>query len=233
MDASGYAVGATLEQLVDTNRMPTSEDAMNKKTVPVAFLSRKLTGSQINWVPREKETYAIILALLKWESWIGLQPVLVLTDHKAIESWAREVLDTPSGPVGRRARWHQMFSRYDLTIGYCPGKNNEIADVLSRWAYPASQALKDTSIHGSELDRVEMEYMMGREREEERECLMVWPTISPFTDSCSVLHLRAPPLAENDWILGKGPRPIPPRESQSSCDVCVCSQCATFGPRYP
>ena len=110
-------MGATLEQLIDEDRKPTAEDVMNKKTVPVAFMSRKLTKTQRNWVPREQETYAIILALQKWESWICNQPVLVLTDHKSLESWAKEVLDTPSGPLGRRSRWHQIFSRFDLTVG--------------------------------------------------------------------------------------------------------------------
>ena len=77
--------------------MPTVDDVRARKTTPVAFMSRKLTGSQLNWVPREQETYAIILALQKWESWIGLQPVLVLTDHKALQSWAKEVLDPHQG----------------------------------------------------------------------------------------------------------------------------------------
>ena len=45
-DASGYAVGATLEQLPDSDQMPTAEDAIKGKTRPVAFLSRKMTGSQ-------------------------------------------------------------------------------------------------------------------------------------------------------------------------------------------
>ena len=121
-DVSGYAVGASLEQMVDEVRMPTPEDVQQKRTVPVAFLSRKLTSSQRNWVPREQETYAIVLALMKWETWIGLQPVLVLTDHQALEHWAKEVLDAPSGPVGRRSRWHQFFSRFDLSVGYVPGK---------------------------------------------------------------------------------------------------------------
>jgi hypothetical protein len=94
-DASGYAVGATLEQLIDEDRVPTPEDVLAGRTVPVAFMSRKLTSTQRNWVAREQETYAIILALQKWESWIGLQPVLVLSDHKALESWAHEVLDPP------------------------------------------------------------------------------------------------------------------------------------------
>ena len=69
-------------------------------------MCRKLAEGQRKWTPRELETYAIILALQKWESWISLQPVLVLTDDQSLESWAREVLDTRNGPLGRRARWH-------------------------------------------------------------------------------------------------------------------------------
>jgi hypothetical protein len=68
VDASRYAVGATLEQLIDGDRNPTPQDVLEGKTVPVAFMSRKLTKGQRNWVPREQETYAIILALQKWES---------------------------------------------------------------------------------------------------------------------------------------------------------------------
>ena len=105
VDASKYAVGAAVEQLIDEERKPTIEDVRAKRTVPVAFLSRKLTGSQRTWVPRKQETYAIILALEKWKSWIGLQPVLILTDHKALENWTTEFLDTPQdywseGPGG-------------------------------------------------------------------------------------------------------------------------------------
>ena len=70
---------------------------------------------------------------------------MVLTDHKAIENWAREVLDRQSGPVGRRAHWHQIFPKYDLSVGYIPGDDKTIADILSRWAYAASQALRDIS----------------------------------------------------------------------------------------
>jgi hypothetical protein len=171
VDASGYAVGATLEQLGEGDQKPTTQDVLEKKTVPVAFMSRKLTEGQRKWTPRELETYAIILALQKWESWIGLQPVLVLTDHQSLEAWTKEVLDTPSGPVGRRARWHQIFSKYDLSVGYIPGKENSIADILSRWAYPASQALRDISKHGSQQDKEEMDEIIRQEKMEEAQCL--------------------------------------------------------------
>ena len=117
-----------------------------------------------------------------------MQPVLVLTDHQAIEAWAKEVLDAPSGPVGRRSRWFQIFSKFDLSVGYIPGKNNQIADVLSRWAYPASQALRDISKHGSEKDDDEMRELIEQEHEEEKECIYV----------C----MRHQPTRDNLWIRG-------------------------------
>ncbi len=55
-----------------------------------------------------------------------------------------------------------MFSKFDITVGYCPGKDNSIADVLRRWAYPASQASRDSSKHGNEIDKQEMEDLIRR-----------------------------------------------------------------------
>ena len=46
VDASRYAIGATLEQLLDEKRAPTIEDVRSRKTVPVAFMSRKLASNQ-------------------------------------------------------------------------------------------------------------------------------------------------------------------------------------------
>lgn len=135
-DASNRAVGAALELFLDDiPGMPTIEDVYDRNRAPVAFFSRKLTDGQIRtWAPREKETYAVVLSLVKWSSWIGLQPVLVVTDHRTLESWAKEVLDTPGGPAGRRARWHELLSKFNLQVICIPGKDNVVADALSRWA---------------------------------------------------------------------------------------------------
>ncbi len=73
-------------------------------------------------------------AVKKWESWIGMQPVLILTDHQAIDSWTTEVLNTPSGPLGRRSRWHEFFPRFNLEVGYIREEDNKIADIPSKWA---------------------------------------------------------------------------------------------------
>ena len=58
-----------------------------------------------------------------------------------------------SGPAGRRARWQEFLSLFDLHVAYLPGKYNTVADVLSRWAYPASEACLSSNIHGTEQNR--------------------------------------------------------------------------------
>ena len=77
---------------------------------------------------------------------------MVLTDHNFLEEWLHEALGTPSGPLGRRLRWHLEFSKFYLEVGYIPGKENMICDILSRWAYPAFIAHRYLSKHGSEQD---------------------------------------------------------------------------------
>jgi hypothetical protein len=159
-DASRYAVGAVLEQCHEG------------QWVPVGFFSRKLTSSQKNWSPREQETYAIVASLHKWAGWIGLQPVVVLTDHQSLREWQTEHVDTPSGPRGRRARWHGILSQFRLSVEYIKGKDNVVADGLSRWAYPAGEA-EDVSWHGDEASSRAVKEMITKELEEGR-VLAVW-----------------------------------------------------------
>ena len=130
------------------NVLTAGEITAKTPTVPVAFFSRKLTQTQKrSWPVEDKERYAIVSALEKWSGWIGLQPVLVMTDHKTLELWHRRAVDTPSGMTGRRARWHEKLSRFHLTVIHVAGADNVVADAMSRWAYPAVQGYGDISIH--------------------------------------------------------------------------------------
>ena len=83
VDASGRAVGAVLQQPKFWGAQSTKADLTGiRETVTVGFMSRKLTATQLRtWDVRDKEAYAIISALDKWVGAIGLQPVVVLTDH--------------------------------------------------------------------------------------------------------------------------------------------------------
>jgi len=67
-DASDFAIGAVLAQIIDG------------KEQPVGFYSRRLASSQLNWAAREKEMYAVVAALLKWSGVINFQPFF--GDHR-------------------------------------------------------------------------------------------------------------------------------------------------------
>ena len=154
VDACTYGIGAVLEQ-----KTP------NGNWVPCAFFSRKLEGKpgqgQPGWSVREQETYAIVSCLLKFKSWISGRKVTIFSDHKSLESWYKEDLCTVSGRLGRRGRWHDFLSRYNIVVVYKPGPDNQVADGLSRGAYPAGLA-KDSTFHGSESD---LEGVQRQERE--------------------------------------------------------------------
>ena len=156
-DASDYAVKAVLEQV-----------RCDGTHVPVASWSRVLAEGQCRtWTARERETFAIVCALRKWSGHIGLQPVVVCTDHQSLHIWQKEHVYTPSGPAAGLAQWHETFPKFDLSVVYVPRKDNTVADCLSCWAYPAGKAWMDISSHGDaeeteEAKRIiELEKAMG------------------------------------------------------------------------
>ena len=160
-DASDYAMGAVLEQ--------TDEKGNH---YPVAFWSRVLTPSQRkSWTPTTKEAYAIVSGppQMGWphRPAAGLPP----TDHQSLRNWHTECVDTPSGPAARVARWHETFSKFDLSVVYVPGKDNTIADVLSRWVYPAGRTLQDVSVHGDAKETELAKQLIAFERQWEEQII--------------------------------------------------------------
>ena len=111
VDSSDYAVGGVL-----------SQHNLAGELRPVAFFSRKLQGEsgkgQVKWSIREKETYAIVLILQKFRSWVAssLVQILVMTDHESLQHWYTEDLNKATSSVGRRCRWHEFLSQFNLVV---------------------------------------------------------------------------------------------------------------------
>ena len=194
-DASDYHVGTALEQVLYDGRH-----------VPVAFWSLVLAeGQRRTWTPREKEAYAIVMALRKWAGYIALHPVTVCTDHQSLQLWHKEHVDTPSGPAPQRARWHETLAKFDLTVVYVSGNDNTVADCLSRWAYPASKGMTDVSAHGDEAETAEAKRIIEMERlmkEEGVKCFFVMAADAPLgTRMGRAVRVLAPEGAESDKHL--------------------------------
>ena len=114
-------------------------------------------------------------------------------------------MDTPSGPASRRGRWHETLAKFDLTVVYVPGKDNTVADCLSRWAYPASKGMTDVSAHGDEAETAEAKRIIEMERlmeEEGVKCFVVVAADAPLgTRMGRAVRVLAPDGAESDKHL--------------------------------
>ena len=143
-DASDFAIGAELTQEIDG------------KWRPVAFFLANWGSPSKTGLPERRRHTPLCLRSKSGQDFLGFQPILVTTDHRALQDWVSEHIDTPSGPRGRRARWHETLSQFDVQVMYIPGPENTVADALSRWAYPASSAREDVSFHGSAYAKAEV-----------------------------------------------------------------------------
>lgn len=114
-DASNYAVGAVIVQ------------GEGDEEHPVEYASRLLTSAERNYSTTEREALAVIWALTKFRGYLEGNPVTVVTDHQALK-W----LMTLKTPTGRLARWALTIQVYNITIKYAPGRQNVVADMLSR-----------------------------------------------------------------------------------------------------
>ena len=114
-------------------------------------------------------------------------------------------MDTPSGPASRRARWHETLAKFDLIVVYVPGKDNTVADCLSRWAYPATKGMPDVSAHGDEAETAEARRIIEMERMMEEEgvkCFVVMAADAPLgTRMGRAVRVLPPEGAESDKHL--------------------------------
>jgi len=118
-DASDFAVGCVLSQVSDTDNL----------LHPVAFHSRSLTKSEVNYTIYDKELLAIITAFETWRHHLegSRFPVQVITDHKNLLYFKK-----PQHLNQRQIRWSLFLSKFDYRIAYRSGANGGKPDALSR-----------------------------------------------------------------------------------------------------
>eukprot|EP00253_Pinus_taeda_P006977 PITA_06977 len=114
-DASDTAVGASLGQ---------KEESC---TYAIYFISKNLTPAELNYTVTEKETLAIIYAVNKFRHYITGYEVFVHTDHSAIKHLMNKPITS-----GRVTRWLLLLQEFNITVLDRPGKENQVANFLSR-----------------------------------------------------------------------------------------------------
>ena len=118
VDASDVAAGAVLLQQ--------DKDGVDH---PICYFSKKFNTNQRNYSTVEKECLALVLALQHFEVYVSSScaPVIVFSDHNPLV-----FLHKLKNKNQRLLRWSLMLQEYNLEIRHIKGKDNLIADCLSR-----------------------------------------------------------------------------------------------------
>ncbi|GFX71235.1 transposon Tf2-8 polyprotein [Trichonephila clavipes] len=117
VDASDYAIGGALHQVVDSELQP------------LAFFSRKLTSSEKSYSAYDRELLAIYSAIRHFRYMLEARDFTVFTDHKPLTYAFRQKSDNCSP---RQIRQLDFISQFTTNIVHIPGSDNIAADVLSR-----------------------------------------------------------------------------------------------------
>ncbi|GJZ27702.1 putative reverse transcriptase domain-containing protein [Tanacetum coccineum] len=93
----------------------------------IAYASRPLKPNEENYTTYDLELGAVVFALKIWRHYLYGTKCTVFTDHKSLQ----HILDQKELNM-RQRRWLELLIDYDCEIRYHPGKENVIADALSR-----------------------------------------------------------------------------------------------------
>lgn len=111
VDACDNGIGAVLMQ----------------KGRPLAFLSKGLAPKHQKLSTYEKELLAVVLATQKWRTYLQGHHFIIKTDHQSLKYLLEQKLTTLM-----QQKWLAKLMGLDYEIVYKKGKENVVADALSR-----------------------------------------------------------------------------------------------------
>jgi hypothetical protein len=110
-NASGIGLGAVLLQ----------------EGKPVAYFSEKLSGASLRYSIYDKEFYALVHTLQTWQHYLWPREFIIHSDHEALKH-----IRTQTNLNRHHASWVEFIESFPYIIKHKNGKENIIADVLSR-----------------------------------------------------------------------------------------------------
>ncbi|KAI9906474.1 hypothetical protein PsorP6_002840 [Peronosclerospora sorghi] len=140
-DSSYFAIGCALLQ---------ADDAGRERVI--VFESMQLKASERNYPVHDKELLAMKYDLVKFRvHLLGSKPFVVYTDHASLRT------ATKSPHLSQRmARWLSFFEEYNFEVKYKPGKQNVLANALSR--RPDYELAHATFVTTSVVDLIRQAY---------------------------------------------------------------------------
>jgi len=93
----------------------------------VIYVSRTLTPAEEHYSNKERQLLGVVFAMERLHNYVYGEPVQVQTDQKSLETiWKKQIATASPRLQGLFLR------RYEIQLEYIRGKDNSIADALSR-----------------------------------------------------------------------------------------------------
>ena len=137
VDASDKAVGGQLEQ------------QHNGVWRPVAFFSRKLTTAEQKYSAFDRELLSVYLAVKHFRHFLEGRAFTIFTDHKPLTfAFASAAERSP-----RQTRHMSFISEFTTDVRHIQGKDNVVADALSRAGTVSAVALPTIDFRQLAIDQ--------------------------------------------------------------------------------
>src|SRR5699024_6261551 len=127
--ALDLAASAALQVPLDSDELEVHTDASDPglggalfvrrddTSFQVQFVSKKLSGAQLNWSTRDKEAYAIIYCIEKFSHFVKSRRFVLKTDHQSLKSMV-------TARTGKLQRWAMLLAEYSIDVQWVKGEEN-------------------------------------------------------------------------------------------------------------
>jgi hypothetical protein len=93
----------------------------------VAYFSEKLSGASLKYSTYDNELYALVRTLQTWQHYLWHREFIIHSDHEALKH-----IRTQTNLNRLHAKWVEFIESFPYIIKHKNGKDNVIADALSR-----------------------------------------------------------------------------------------------------
>jgi hypothetical protein len=118
--------GKTFEIEYDASGVGTGGVLMQERR-PIAYFSEKLSGPTLNYSVYDKELYALVRNLETWQHYLLPKEFVIHSDHESLRHLKGQL------KLNRRhAKWCEFIESFPYVVKYKKGKENVVANALSR-----------------------------------------------------------------------------------------------------
>lgn len=110
-DASGTGMGAVLMH----------------NSHPIPYISEAFFDKNVMLSSYERELFAIVFAVKKWQHYLGIHPFVIRTDQRSLKYILEQKMATPF-----QQKWLSKLAGFDFAIEYKKGEENQAADPESQ-----------------------------------------------------------------------------------------------------